>query len=341
MSLNTQDAATIKAMILRGDKQHDIAAHFGVNAGRIAEIAMGVKYSEVKAAPQHMAPARKMPRFIDPNAPAARQFEQLMEFIKAPPETSRVLTITPELATLILERLNTGNRRKRSTNIARFAEAMADQLWVLTGDTLKFSKQAVLIDGQNRLSACVRSGAAFRTHVIFGIEDRAFATIDAGAKRTNPDTFQCAGVPYYSVVSPAVRWLMIGDGDRGQSFENREILDYYNKNVNAQQMEWAARKASAVSKTLPRGALAAHLYLFAQKNKRVVERFADDLANRRGVAKTLLNKVESLRKQNGGRIHERQLNALTILAWNAAREERRLNITTLKWTTDEEYPAIV
>jgi hypothetical protein len=341
MSITIEDAAVAKAMLLRGDKQHDIAAHFGVNPGRIAEIAKGARYPEVKPAPQGALPQRKPARFIDPKAPVEMQVQQLMDFIKHPPETSRVLTITPDLATVILEQMNTGNRRKRSGNIARFAQAMAERDWVLTGDTLKFSKAAVLLDGQNRLSACVRSGANFRTHVIFGIEDKAFATIDAGAKRTNPDTFQCAGVPYHATVSPAVRWLMIGSGDRSQSFENREILDFYNQNVNAVLMEWAAKKASAVSKLIPRGALAAHLYLFAQKNKRTAEKFADDLAERKGSAKTLLLKIQSLRTQNGGRIHDRQLNALVILAWNALREGKRVNVSTLKWTTDEEYPSIV
>jgi hypothetical protein len=37
-------------MLLRGDRQHDVAAHFGVNAGRVADIATGKKLIEVFAA---------------------------------------------------------------------------------------------------------------------------------------------------------------------------------------------------------------------------------------------------------------------------------------------------
>jgi hypothetical protein len=36
-----RDTRFIKGMLLRGDRQHDIAAYFGFNAGRIAEIATG------------------------------------------------------------------------------------------------------------------------------------------------------------------------------------------------------------------------------------------------------------------------------------------------------------
>ena len=39
--LRESDAAIVKAMLARGDRQHDIAAWFGVNGGRIGEIASG------------------------------------------------------------------------------------------------------------------------------------------------------------------------------------------------------------------------------------------------------------------------------------------------------------
>lgn len=42
--------SVIKAMLWRGDKQSDIAAYFGVNGGRIAEIHTGQKYQHVQGA---------------------------------------------------------------------------------------------------------------------------------------------------------------------------------------------------------------------------------------------------------------------------------------------------
>jgi hypothetical protein len=47
VTLDSSDAAIIKGMLARGDRQHDIAAWFGVNGGRIAEIATGAKFREV------------------------------------------------------------------------------------------------------------------------------------------------------------------------------------------------------------------------------------------------------------------------------------------------------
>ncbi|MCA0206775.1 hypothetical protein [Pararhodobacter sp.] len=41
MSLTYRETQIVKGMLERGDKQHDIAAYFGVNGGRIAEVATG------------------------------------------------------------------------------------------------------------------------------------------------------------------------------------------------------------------------------------------------------------------------------------------------------------
>lgn len=50
MAFNYAEVATIKGMIKRGDRLHDIAAYFGVNGGRISEINTGQRDPEVQAA---------------------------------------------------------------------------------------------------------------------------------------------------------------------------------------------------------------------------------------------------------------------------------------------------
>ena len=55
--LTEEDAATVKGMLIRGDRQHDIAAWFGVNGGRITEIATGKRFAEVEAQASNLPPA--------------------------------------------------------------------------------------------------------------------------------------------------------------------------------------------------------------------------------------------------------------------------------------------
>lgn len=54
--LDKEDAAIVKGMLSRGDRQHDIAAWFGVNGGRIGEISTGAKFATVKPTDQSNLP---------------------------------------------------------------------------------------------------------------------------------------------------------------------------------------------------------------------------------------------------------------------------------------------
>lgn len=50
MALDDREIAIAKGMLVRGDRQHDIAAYFGVNGGRIGEISKGARGAGVTAA---------------------------------------------------------------------------------------------------------------------------------------------------------------------------------------------------------------------------------------------------------------------------------------------------
>jgi hypothetical protein len=54
--LTTADASIVKGMIARGDRHHDIAAWFGVNQGRVAEVNSGAVYQNVSVAPPDALP---------------------------------------------------------------------------------------------------------------------------------------------------------------------------------------------------------------------------------------------------------------------------------------------
>jgi hypothetical protein len=51
MALNNREISIVKGMLARGDRQHDIAAYFGINSGRIAEINLGGRGHGIATAP--------------------------------------------------------------------------------------------------------------------------------------------------------------------------------------------------------------------------------------------------------------------------------------------------
>src|SRR5580700_7700114 len=60
-TLKRTDAPIIMGMVMRGDRDHDIAAWFGVNQGRIAEVKDGSKFGTVVAAAAEQLPPKGPP----------------------------------------------------------------------------------------------------------------------------------------------------------------------------------------------------------------------------------------------------------------------------------------
>jgi hypothetical protein len=61
IKLRQNDAPLIMGMVARGDRDHDIAAWFGVNQGRIAEVKDGTKFGQVTSAPANTLPPKGPP----------------------------------------------------------------------------------------------------------------------------------------------------------------------------------------------------------------------------------------------------------------------------------------
>jgi len=57
MALNLEEVAIVKGLLATGmHRQSDIAAHYGINSARIAEINTGIKYPHIKPAPSTQLP---------------------------------------------------------------------------------------------------------------------------------------------------------------------------------------------------------------------------------------------------------------------------------------------
>src|SRR4051812_34814036 len=63
-------------------------------------------------------------KHIDPEADPERQYTQLVSLVRQKPIEQIVVTITPQLANLILDRFEKVNRKKRPSDIAQWAKDM-------------------------------------------------------------------------------------------------------------------------------------------------------------------------------------------------------------------------
>jgi hypothetical protein len=80
---------------------------------------------------------------------------------------------------------NTHNRRLNEQRVEQFAGAMKRGEWMDNGEPIaRFSTEGVLLDGQTRLAAIVKSGITLKGYIIDGLAPESQYTMDIGQKRT-------------------------------------------------------------------------------------------------------------------------------------------------------------
>ncbi|MEO0315227.1 MAG: hypothetical protein RI928_1683 [Pseudomonadota bacterium] len=331
--LTNQDISIVKGMLLRGDKQHDIAAHFGCNSGRIAEVALGKVGPNVPAASVARLPAASAQpkRFFAPGMPLEEQIAIFNALANGPFDVARAHYISPELAEHILQH-NTQNRPKRTGNIARWAANMADGEWGLTGETIVFSKSPVrLLDGQHRLAACVKAGVGFRTFVAFGIDRGEFTKINTGAVKTNGDALAILGVSDPSCVAAALRWrhLLLSNPHDRSSLTNEFIVQQWKaldkSPLGVQLKEFCVQARGIVKATKKNGSsvftpgqLAGILLRLHVVDEKATAKFIQSLETQKGNGKVLTTRLEKI--SEFGRINDVGRAGMIVKAWLATRD---------------------
>ena len=263
----------------------------------------------------------------------------------------RVIDFSPKLAEYVLTELNLKNRPTKPGKIKAYVADLEANMWGLTGDTIKFGRDGLLKDGQNRLAACVRANKILRTHVVFGIDPRLFSRMDIGKNRNGADVFNIAGVSYANHVSVTVRWLLIltseEPGNRGAQFSNEELLTAYREQFDSDRIEESIVCALDVRKTChhPVGPLAALHYLFADKDHAKADAFYEEWSTgrakkARAPSRYLQNELMRLIRDSNGRLHENVRNALIIKAWNAYVENRSVTKAEMSHGVSDPMPEI-
>ena len=106
--------------------------------------------------------------------------------------STTIENITPTIAGKMLER-NTRNRPVNETNLAALAKEISNRNFALTGESIKFSKDGTLLDGQHRVMAIMKAGVAIKTIVIRGLENDSFKYMDTGRTRQASDVLAIEG----------------------------------------------------------------------------------------------------------------------------------------------------
>lgn len=115
--------------------------------------------------------------------------------------------VYPDLARYLLTFNHPQNRTFRRRHITKYATDMKAGDWHLTPESLVFSTDGVLQNGQNRLMAVTEYGGPVWMLIDFGWPEDIISAIDRGAGRTNADAFRHANIANANNIAAAInRW---------------------------------------------------------------------------------------------------------------------------------------
>lgn len=109
------------------------------------------------------------------------------------------LMVNPQMAEEMLA-TSAFNRSVSHSRVLTLANEMRCGQWQLNGETIIFSEDGKLIDGQHRLYAVVESGCTIPLLIARGAPKNAFETIDTGRARTGGDIAGMAGHEHRNIV---------------------------------------------------------------------------------------------------------------------------------------------
>lgn len=249
--------------------------------------------------------------------------KEIEELISDPPKNSRIIKIDSPSAERILSERNKGNRPPKPNKVQQFASDLANNKWGLTGDTIKFGTDGRLLDGQNRLAACVRSGMPLKTHLVFGIDPSLFGRMDIGKPRNPADVLHIAGYKYASTLAAAVRWAYLLDTDpyNRKTLRPEEVLELVkNKYPDIEDHIKSGREVNKIYGH-PAGQVTALLYRFSKSDDERAEDFLRAwISGRRNGKYQIIDwmqaQLHATKANNNGRIHELTRAAVIVRAWN-------------------------
>lgn len=272
------------------------------------------------------------------------------EHLANSPATARPWTITPDLAKRMLE-MNIGNRAPVERR-HDYAKWMKEGAWGLTGSTIVFADDGTLLDGQNRLMACVEAGVPFQSYVVFGVSRSTFAMIDRGKMRGPRDALSIMGVKNNTHVASALRWIILLKTKRvktRESFEPTQIAAAYeqsDKHLLDEAVSYAVKLYAAFpSDRFPHGSVASIYYLFHQVNPTLAGEFFEHLIRGQWVGRfaAIEKAVRKMREEKlraKGRLHDVERMFYFVTAWNLCSNKKAGTMPAFEWTQEAPFPAI-
>jgi hypothetical protein len=125
------------------------------------------------------------------------------------PDVARfsIVRVTPDMAATLLSVKHAGSKRNQSA-VSAYAQAMRAGEWVLNGMPIILSRNGFLLDGVQRLYACIEAQSTFVTVLAENIPDDTVHTIDQQRRRSFTGVLETRGIPKPAAVASLLAKLI-------------------------------------------------------------------------------------------------------------------------------------
>lgn len=258
-------------------------------------------------------------------------------------------TIGPAEAKKLLEKNNI-NRPLSEKYVNFYYQQMVAGEWLETGDTLKIAGDNTLLDGQHRLSAVIKYGKPMTFQVATGVDPNSFLVLDTGKARSAADVAAIQGYGYATTLTAAAKAILLfktgyytQDSNSNKSIQasNTKVMEFLA--TTPELLEICVYITSIYNRfrTLSKTSMVMLYYLFAEKNHEMCEQFFEQYSTGINLHETspvriLRDRLMREYQTTKNRMSGRDKLALTIMAWNAFREKKRIQQLTLQ--KDYKFP---
>ncbi len=243
--------------------------------------------------------------------------------------TASFVIITPAVAESFLARNTDNYRGLQSTVVARYARLMTDGHWRSDGNTIKVAHDGLLLDGQHRLHAVVKSGTTHEMLVVTNLDPTIADSLDRGAGRSVAQAVNHSGMRCPSAVASAAVILRQEEtlglsGGWHTRLEPQEALEVIAAHPGLEDSAVATRGVCKLFRASP-GVFAWAHYRFSQVDPLLCQSFFDALAKNDTPTS---DPITHLRKRiftdalARNRMSRSDVASLLVRAWNATYEGR-------------------
>jgi hypothetical protein len=259
---------------------------------------------------------------------------------------TQAVMVTPEMAETFLK-YNSMNRGISDIVNLRYAQAMEAGHWRFNGETIVFSNQGILLDGQNRLKAIIKSGVTVPMLAVYGIETENFKTMDQGSKRTTGQILKILDCKNNNTLAATLRlayiYLYLDNKMKRSGSDavyHQVLLSLLERYPSIKE---SVKKAAPARRLCNRTIVAFCHFVFSLRDPRGADQFirqvitGEDL--HAGDPALSLRNVLIQNKGENIKPGSRTLIALFFKAWNYVRKGK--TIKNLRWRDTEAFPEVI